>query len=163
MKVTKKLLEQYVREVMKEANYTQMELPMDLPPKAVAEPAVSGQQPSPEPTKPRRTGGKPNTVRALLNSHIAEHMKDAYFQSLSLGPKELFRLYMLNSKWSDAWSENPDNILPEDFKFLLPKITNVIKMQSGITDVEYFNGDVESHQPYGVDVNQMYVRRRRWQ
>ena len=44
----------------------------------------------------------------------------------------------------------------------LPKITNVTKMQSGITDVEYSNGDVESHQPYGVDVNQMYVRRKRW-
>jgi hypothetical protein len=44
----------------------------------------------------------------------------------------------------------------------LPKITNVTKMQSGIIDVEYSNGDVESHQPRGVDVNQMYVRRRRW-
>jgi hypothetical protein len=85
-------------------------------------------------------------------------MKDEYLQSLDLSPRELFRLYMLNSKWNNALNDYSDSVNLRD----LPKITNVTKMQSGIIDVEYSNGDVESHQPRGVDVNQMYVRRRRW-
>jgi len=152
MKITKKLLEQYVREVMKEANYAQLELPMDLPPKAVAEPQTAPE--APVASSAPMTG----TVKHLLNSYIRDNMRDEYLQSLSLGRRELFRLYMLNSKWKNAWDMDPESTDIEG----LPKITNVTKMQSGIIDVDYSNGDVESWQPHGVDVNQMYVRRRRW-
>ena len=154
MKITKKLLEQYIREVMKEANYTQLELPMELPPKTKAVSQVEPASAAPV----SQSASKAGTVKHLLNSYIRQHMKDEYLQALDLGPRELFRLYMLNSKWKDAWDMDPESTDIEG----LPKITNVTKMQSGITDVEYSNGDVESHQPYGVDVNQMYVRRKRW-
>ena len=150
MKITKKLLEQYIREVIGEANFTQLELPMNLPPKATTEPQA--------PPTPPAASSASNPVRELLNSYIREHMKDQYLQSLDLGPRELFRLYMLNPKWNNALNDYSDSVDLRD----LPKITNVTKMQSGITDVEYSNGDVQSHQPRGVDVNQMYVRRGRW-
>ena len=120
MKITKKLLEQYIREVLKEANYTQMELPMDLPPKAVVKPQVAPETSAP-PSVP--TIG---TVKHLLNSYIRDNMRDEYFQSLSLGSRELFHLYMLNSKWKDAWDMDPESTDIEG----LPKITNVTKMQS---------------------------------
>jgi hypothetical protein len=119
---------------------------------------VPPSEPSQEPSSVEPSPAAPNPVRALLNSYIREHMKDEYLQSLDLSPRELFRLYMLNSKWNNALNDYSDSVNLRD----LPKITNVTKMQSGIIDVEYSNGDVESHQPRGVDVNQMYVRRRRW-
>ena len=154
MKITKTLLEKYIREVLKEANYTQLELPMDLPPKVKTEPQTKPEMDSPVAANVTEKG----TVKHLLNSYIRQHMRDEYLQALDLGPRQLFKLYMLNSKWKDAWDMGSESKNIEG----LPKITNVTKMQSGITDVEYSNGDVESHQPYGVDVNQMYVRRKPW-
>ena len=160
MKLTKKLLEQYIKKAMNEAWQQKLfggeeEI---IPPGGAVE-----AQPEPEPEhrpEPESVGlGEGDiTVRELINFYINEHMKNEYYQSLSLGRKELFRLYMLNSRWSDAWSMDPNGIETEG----LPKISNVTKMQSGIIDVDYSNGDVESWQPRGVDVNQMYVRRRRW-
>lgn len=149
MKLTKKLLEQYIKEAWQQKLFGGEE---EIKPPA--EPAAPS---DPPPVSREYTPAPANTVRGLLNSYIKGHMRDEYLQALDLGPKELFRLYMLNSKWSNAWGENPDSTEIGN----LPKIVNVTKMQSGITDVEYSNGDVESHQPYGVDVNQMYVRRRR--
>ena len=149
MKLTNKLLEKYIREAFQQKLFGGEE--EILPP---GEPMVS---PEPVISKPKYEPSPTNTVRGLLNSYIKDHMRDEYLQALDLGRRELFRLYMLNSKWSNAFNENPDSTEISN----LPKIVNVTKMQSGITDVEYSNGDVESHQPYGVDVNQMYVRRRR--
>lgn len=147
MKLTKKLLEQYVREAWQQKLFGGEE--EIVPPQAPMTPEPS--------VAPKYAPSPANTVRGLLNSYIREHMKDEYLQAQDLGPKDLFRLYMLNSKWSNAFNEDPDSTEISN----LPKIVNVVKMQSGITDVEFSNGDVESHQPYGVDVNQMYVRRRR--
>jgi len=158
MKITKKLLEQYVREVMKEAWQQKIfggeeEI---LPPTSPEEPT----SPQPEPKK-YAPSGAPKTVRHLLNSYIKQHTNDEYFQTLSIGPRQFHRLYMLNSKWREALGMDPESTDIEG----LPKITNITKMQSGIIDVDFSDGDVASWQPHGVDVNQMYVRRRRnrWQ
>ena len=150
MKITKKLLEKYIRQAIDEAWQQKIF--------GGEEEIVPPSEPTQEPSPVKSSPSAPNPVRALLNSYIREHIKDEYLQALDLGSKELFRLYMLNSKWNNALNDYSDSVDLRD----LPKITNVTKMQSGITDVEYSNGDVESYQPRGVDVNQMYVRRGRW-
>tara|TARA_Y100001963_G_C6745508_1_gene431381 strand:+ start:616 stop:1092 length:477 start_codon:yes stop_codon:yes gene_type:complete len=157
MKLTKEILERYVKETIQEAWQQKLfggeeEI---VPPASAVEP-VPEPQAQAQPAPARSKGDI--TVKELLNFYISEHMKDDYYQSLSIGRKEFFRLYMLNSKWSNAWGMDPHGTETDG----LPKIMNVTKMQSGIVDVDFSDGDTQSWQPRGTDVNQMYVGRRRW-
>ncbi len=74
MKLTKKLLEQYIRKAMKESAYTQLELPMEMPP--------APEMPSPEeakPEKPQSTAKQ--SLKAEMTDALAHKLIDKYFES----------------------------------------------------------------------------------
>ncbi len=74
MKLTKKLLEQYIKKVIKEAQFTQLELPMDMSP--------APEMPSPEETRPKETQSVTReSLKAEMTDALAHKLIDKYFES----------------------------------------------------------------------------------